>query len=159
MTFSLPDTQPDAVAGADGPVSVALDQPAAEVDLLMACHLAPEDHAAFSDRFKEKPANRGVLIGSVDFAYADGTLSSLPLLYARNILPWDRSLSPPHLYGALGSLSAGLPGDPDEHGRPPQAHAFVLQWVNPNPDQRVHSVTLTTAGTEAVPVLLAATRR
>jgi hypothetical protein len=157
--FVISDAEKDAIAVTGGPVTVELNQPAAEIDLLVTCHLPADQHEAFTERFKPPDTMHGVKIGSVEFILEDGETDELPLLYGYNVLPWDRNLAPPYLYRAIASLKVPVAGEPDEHGRPPQGNLFVLQWVNPRPGTNVRSVTARSEGTEAVPVLLAATRR
>ncbi|MBN2450743.1 MAG: family 20 glycosylhydrolase [Lentisphaeria bacterium] len=133
------------------PTQIPVAARAAEVNVLVGCHLPAEAYDAFTERFRRKESMGGVDVGSVVFTYADGTSESLPLLYGASVLPWDRDLAPPYLYGAVGSVS--VPGDA------PEASVYVVQWVNPRPEETIVSMSLRTSGTEARPFLLAATRR
>ncbi len=138
-------------------VSIPVGQPAAEIRLLVTCHVPEDQREAFITQFHRKEAIRGVPIGTATFELADGTTDELPLLYAYNVLPWDRQESPPYLFGSLGALAVPLAGEPAEEAPPPTARVFVLQWVNPKVGENVERVTLRKTRTEAEVVVLAVT--
>jgi hypothetical protein len=135
----------------DRPATVPVNAHAAEVDLLVACGLPTDKYESFVLRFRQQDSVRGVLIGAVEFSLADGSTETLELRYAHNVLPWDRTLAASYLYGALGSLSTT--------GDAPRASAYAVQWVNPRPEVGIERLSLRSAGTEAIPMLIAATRR
>ncbi|MGQ9729766.1 MAG: glycoside hydrolase family 20 zincin-like fold domain-containing protein [Candidatus Zipacnadales bacterium] len=131
-------------------VVLPLGQKASSVFLLATCHISEGDRQAFTTQFHKPESLGGVHIGTVTFTLASGTRSELPLLYSYNVLPWDHTASPPYLCGSIGSLTS-----PPNTKSP--ARAYVLQWVNPQPNVLVESIAFTRAKTEAVPVVLAAT--
>lgn len=138
-------------------VSVAIGQAAAEVRLLVTCHVPEDQHEAFVTQFHKKEAIQGVLIGTATFELADGTSDELPLLYAYNVLPWDRQESPAYLSGSLGALTCPFAAEAAEGAPPPKARVFVVQWANPKPERNVQGVRLRKTGTEAEVVVLAVT--
>ncbi len=146
--FSLPsDRGVIALTEPAQEVTLLLNRAAAEVRLLVTCHVAETDAEAFSKQFRRQESVLGVPIGTLTFELADGTTDALPLLYSYNVLPWNRTEAPPYLCGSLGALTS-----PNGAVR-----VYVVQWVNPTPDQLVTALHFTRADTEATPALVAAT--
>ncbi len=141
--------------------TIPVNQPAAAVYLVVTCEVPAADatlrsgessslrstsREAFKKQWQKKDAILGVRIGTLTFTLADGTTEELPLRYGYNVMAWDRAEALPYLCGSL----APLPG-------PPPTRAFVLQWVNPRPGERVKAVKAARGDTEATAVVLAAT--
>jgi len=161
--FNLPqpvaEGAPDAIALTEEgqQVSIAVNRPAAEIRLLVTCHV-PEDHReAFVTQFHKPEAIQGVVIGTATFELADGSTDELPIRYAYDVLPWDRDEAPPYLLGSLGSLMVPLNAEAAEAAQPPTARLFVLQWVNPKVGENVERVTLRKADTQAALVVISVT--
>jgi hypothetical protein len=161
--FQLPEPAEEGALDAvalteeDQEVSIGIGQPAAEVRLLVTCHVPEDQREAFTTQFHKKEAIQGVRTGTATFELADGSTDELPLLYAYNVLPWDRQEAPPYLLGSLGALTCPLAGQPAEGGAIPSARVFVVQWVNPKVGDNVEGVTFRKTGTEASVVVVAVT--
>ncbi len=139
-------------------VSIPLTGKKGALAFLYGCHLPEASRAQFLDRFKQKEAILGVLVGTVRVWYADRTMASIELRYGLNVLEWklsDKLL--PHCYGAAGSLAASTAGLQARDPRGRDAFFFACDWGNPYPDKQIVRIELVSAGTEATPFLLALT--
>ena len=87
----------------------------------------------------------GRRIGAYTVSYADGTSEEIPLVYGVNAISWLDQRSP---NGATrtweGKTSDGQ-----------KVALLKMQWENPHPTKPITSIELSSAGTEAGPVVLA----
>jgi hypothetical protein len=151
IRFRVPaDRRIVALAKPGGEVRIPLNQRAASLHMLVACHVAQEDREAFLKRFRDPTLSQGVPVGALQMRLGNGDPSTELLGYALNVLPWDRNEVPPYVFGSPGVLLS-------PPGATPPARAYVLQWVNPQPGQPVEEIHFMRADTEAVPMILAAT--
>ncbi len=152
----LPSASRNAVVFGAPPVSIPMQGKKGALAFLYGCHLPEELKGKFLDRFKQKEAIRGVLVGTLRVWYADRTTESIELRYGLNVLAWklgDKLL--PYCYGAAGTLAARTAAlqarDPGGH----DAFLFACDWGNPHPAKEIVKIDLVSAGTEATPLLLA----
>ncbi len=159
MPFTLSGAgRPNAVAFEAEPVVLPLRARVGALAVLAGCHLLEERRTAFLDRFKQKDAIRGVLVGSVRVCYGDGTTESLNLRYGVNVLSWKaRDKVQPACYGSAGALLLSTAGQQRRDPRARDAALYALQWANPHPEREVEKVEFLAAGTEAVPFVAALT--
>lgn len=154
----LPATSPNAVAFGAQPVTIPLQGKKGALAFLYGCHLPEELTATFLERFKQKEAILGVLVGTVRVRYTDRTTKNIELRYGLNVLAWKlHGQLLPFCYGAAGSLAASTA---DMHARDPHgrdAFFFACNWGNPHPNKGISKIELISAGTEATPFLLAMT--
>jgi len=137
-----PFAQPLTEAG-----TVAVGHPVSALYLLLAADLPPAERVKFLDEFKQGRNWRGAAIGGFEFTYADGTVESMPILYATHV----RAVSPdepfPQVLEALGTVPVGA------------RMGYVVQWVNPHPERPVASVRFTPGALAARPLLLGMSAR
>lgn len=117
------------------PTSVTLEtggMEASELRLLMTTNFPTREHAK---------------VATIDLVYQDGSKASLPLEYGRNIFAFSdfRSGSTARIAWEGESL-AGT-----------SLRLWDIEWENPNPKKPIQSIRLTSAGTEAAPILFAIT--
>jgi len=113
-------------------VTLPLNRPAATLSLLLCTAYAA------------LPQTR---VGTLSVIYADGTHSSAPLIYGRNIAAWNDTHDAPQASVAWSGETAS--------NEPIFLRAFT--WQNPTPDKTIRSVALTADDPTAAPALFALT--
>jgi hypothetical protein len=126
----------NAIDPGTGPVLIPVGRRVASLYFLHGCRLDAKDRPAFSRRFRQKDAMRGVRLGTFRIRFADHTEDSVELRYGWNVLPRPADGNDlPYCYAAP---AVWLP-----------ARLYVAQWANPHPEEPVAAVEFSSANTEA----------
>lgn len=92
-------------------------------------------------------AERGTRVGTITIRYSDTEAMLIDLVYGENIAAWDDS-------SAMPSASVAWSGKTGAGGK---VCLRALDWRNPCPDKAIQSIEISSAMTEASPVLFAVT--
>ena len=92
-------------------------------------------------------AHDGTVIGKVTVDLDDGTTQTMNLVYGDNVFAFDDlRMSPTTWLAWQGESALGAP-----------VGLWDAGWTNPEPSRPIRSITVTSAGTHAAPILLAIT--
>lgn len=130
---------------------IEVGQKVAALYLLEASDLSGDALKTFRDVFKDKANHAGCPIATLTCHYADGTTAETTVRFG-----WDVcsrvAENVPYAYGVLATPTfAGADG-----GR---VALYLRQWVNPQPEKMVQSLSLKALVAEAQPLLLGAAIR
>ena len=91
--------------------------------------------------------NEKAKIGEIVVAYADGSRATTDLLYGKNIFAYyDTRIGEETRIAWEGQAKGGR-----------AIYVWDLRWKNPHPARKITSISLRSTGTEASPILFAAT--
>ncbi len=86
-------------------------------------------------------------VGEIKVKYRDGSSETLPLVYGHNIFAFDEErIGRNTCIAWQGENRKGL-----------TVRVWDLMWDNPHPDKKISSLIISSAGTEAAPIILAIT--
>jgi hypothetical protein len=126
----------NAIDPCTGPVLIPVGRRVASLYFLHGCRLDAKDRPAFSQRFRQKDAVRGVRLGTFRIRFADQTEDSFELRYGWNVLP--RQADGDDLPYCYAAPAVWLP-----------ARLYVAQWANPHPKKPLAALEFSSADTEA----------
>jgi hypothetical protein len=162
VTFNLlpANGPPNAIAPMPKPVTIYIRDRVASLYFLHGCHLAEKDREAFLKRFQKKDAILGIKVGEYRIHYEDGAEATMDMRYGWNVMPWRMSENVlPYCYASPAVLTFATDGMKRRDPRGVDVQLYVAQWANERPEKAVLYVEFSSAGTEAVPFLLALTAK
>ena len=98
-------------------------------------------------------SDRGLVVGTYELEYDDGTRQEFPLRLGYNVYLWDGDPASRYLYGSRWTWTGGTPEATQQDPFARDVGIQQTEYRNPHPERLVKTLKLRNAGTGAIPVL------